>query len=374
MKRILLLLCTILPCICLAQVRIVKGVVFGPNDIELVGATVNAVGLSDTTKTIDGGRFEFTVSSYATFVEVSMEGYLPARAEIDGSFLIIRLKTDKSYWENRANIQQEATVSEQRRIAAEHKAAEAEQRRLEAERKAAEAEQRRLEAERKAAEAEQRRIEVERKLEAEHKTTEVEQAYLEAEPTTDVKVKNKHDSNAHKGFGSTVELSTMIGLQNYLTYGSLRYIAGYHFNSWLYAGAGTGVSINFFGTPITYDGTRNYNGKLTPSIISIPVFAYLRTAFTATRISPFFALAAGGNLSPKQTLILEKTTAKYPTSGLFINPQLGISYSTSKNTSLYLAVGFQCMSAPYCIDYTSLNATLQHVPAYGFNIHLGFNF
>lgn len=326
MKRILLLLCAILPCVCLAQVRIVKGVVFDQNDKQLVGATVNAVGFSDTTKTIDGGRFEFTVSSYATFVEASMEGYLPARAEIDGSFLVIRLKIDKSYWENRVNIQQEATVSEQRRIA------------------------------------------------AEHKTTEVEQAYLEAEPTTDVKVKNKHDSNAHKGFGSTVELSTMIGLQNYLTYGSLRYIAGYHFNSWLYAGAGTGASINFFGTPITYDGTINYNGKLTPSIISIPVFAYLRTAFTATRISPFFALAAGGNLSPKQTLILEKTTAKYPTSGLFINPQLGISYSTSKNTSLYLAVGFQCMSAPYCIDYTSLNATLQHAPAYGFNIHLGFNF
>jgi hypothetical protein len=52
----------------LAQGRIVKGVVFGPNDIELVGATVNAIGFSDATKTIDGGKFEFMVSAYATFV------------------------------------------------------------------------------------------------------------------------------------------------------------------------------------------------------------------------------------------------------------------------------------------------------------------
>ena len=70
MKRLLLLLCVILPCICMAQGRIVRGVVFGPNDTPLVGATVNAVNSSEWTLTTQGGNFEFSVSPYVTYVEV----------------------------------------------------------------------------------------------------------------------------------------------------------------------------------------------------------------------------------------------------------------------------------------------------------------
>ena len=210
MKRLLLLLCVMLPCVSLAQVRIVKGIVFGPNDTPIEGVDVCAVGSSESTTTDKGGNFELSVSPYATFVEAKMEGYFIARAEIDGSFLMLRLKQNKKYWVEKAKAEEaerlaaeraeaarlkaeeEARIAEQKRIEAERLAAEkaeeeariAEQKRIEAERLAVErAEAARLKAEEEARIAEQERIEAERLAaeKAEEEARIAEQKRIEAE-------------------------------------------------------------------------------------------------------------------------------------------------------------------------------------------------
>ena len=91
-----------LPCFSMAQGRIVKGIVFGPNDTPIEGVAVCVVGSTESTTTDKGGNFELSVSPYATFVEAKMEGFITSRTEIDGSFLMIRLKQDKKYWEEKA--------------------------------------------------------------------------------------------------------------------------------------------------------------------------------------------------------------------------------------------------------------------------------
>ena len=202
-----------LPCVSMAQVRIVKGIVFGPNDTPFEGVVVCAVGSTESTTTDKGGNFELSVSPYATFVEAKMEGFITSRTEIDGSFLMIRLKQDKRYWEEKAKAEaarlkaeEEARIAEQKRIEAERLAAEkAEAARLKAEEEARIAEQKRIEAERLAAEkaeaarlkaeeeariAEQKRIEAERlaaekaeaaRLKAEEEARIAEQKRIEAE-------------------------------------------------------------------------------------------------------------------------------------------------------------------------------------------------
>ena len=176
MKRLLLLLCVILPCVCIAQGRLVKGLVFGPDDMPFEGVAVCAVGSSESTVTDQNGNFELTVSPYIAYVDAVMEGYFTTRIEIDGSYLIIRLKQDKKYWENKAKAEAEARIAEQKRLEAERIAKEeAEAERLRAESEARIAEQRRLEAERVAAEkaAEEARKEQEKQERREQRSQRV---------------------------------------------------------------------------------------------------------------------------------------------------------------------------------------------------------
>ena len=330
-----------------------------------------------------------------------MEGYHTAIAEIDGSYILFRLKTDEGYLQRKhlealAKLEAEeaARLAEQRHLEQERLA---EKKRLEQERIAAEraaaakakaeeqarlAEEKRLEQERIAAERaaaakakaeEQARLAEEKRLERERIAAEkVVAAKAKAEEKRQLRkgYTAAYASNC-KGFGSTVELSAMIGMQSAQTYGSVRYIAGYNFNSTLYLGAGTGVNYHFFGSSIEATSSITY---LPPYRLSVPVFAYFRANFMDKYFSPFVAVSAGCNVSPKQTIHLELTDAKYPASSIFVNPQVGVRYITSPKTSMYIAVGFQCITVPKCLEYTSFGATLKHALTYGVNVHLGFNF
>ena len=162
MKRYLLLgLCVLVSFVGFAQSdRVVRGVVMDVNDTPLVDATIKAVSSSETMKTGPGGMFTMTVSPFVKFIEASYEGYISMLAEIDGSYLIFRLKEDKKYWDNKAKAEAAAKAAEEEARLAEQKRIEAE--RLEAERLAAEkakaeeaarlAEEKRLAAEKAAAE------------------------------------------------------------------------------------------------------------------------------------------------------------------------------------------------------------------------------
>ena len=188
--------------------------------------------------------------------------------------------------------------------------------------------------------------------------------------------RRKEYAEKQSGFGSIVDIS-------YLTRGKqypypalgLSYTAGYRFNNQIYLGVGVGANLNMHGGQAIRTIHKNYDSKfLNPCLVSVPVFAYFKANFIDRRWSPYFAVAAGGNLSPKQTITLDLCDAKYNTMGVFINPQIGLNIRTTTKTSLYFAVGFQGFTAPSCIEYTGYNAVIRSALGYGLDVHFGFTF
>ena len=351
-KVVITLIMTLLTVAGIAQnTRVVNGIVQTSDGKPLVGATIKAVDENVTTTSTVGGAFEMRVSPYCKFVEASIEGYINGRAEIDGSYIIFRLKFDKKYAEEKAKAEAE------RKAAEEQARIEAEKARIAAEKEAAA----KAEAERRA--QEQARIEAE-------KAEKVRLAKIEAEK------RRKLYAEKQSGFASIANLSYMVGMGGINPSIGINYIAGYRINNLLYVGGGTGVNINLGAGPSVRGIAEPYSGTniLNPCLVSVPVFAYFRANFLNRRCSPFFALSAGGNLSAKQTLHLDLCDVKYSNMGMFINPQLGVNFRTTTKTAAYFAVGFKCLTAPACIEYTGYNATFKPTLGYGVDFNLGFTF
>ncbi len=178
MKRIFsFLLYCLLPLAVMAQAtRPVRGVVFDNNGIPMAGATLTAIGSTDSKSSGADGTFEMMVSPYTKFIEASKEGFISAQVEVDGSYLVFKLQVDKKYAENKAKAEEEARKAaeeEKARLAAEAEAARLAAEKAEQERKAAEAkakaeEEKRIAAEKAAAEkAERDRLAAEAKAKAE---------------------------------------------------------------------------------------------------------------------------------------------------------------------------------------------------------------
>ena len=126
-------LCAVLSHMALAQSgRFVNGVVFDENDSPMAGVKVVAKGGAEQVVTGPDGQFKMTVSAYTKYLEAYNEGYLMQSAEIDGSYIVFRMKIDKKYAERKAAEEKaaaeaaaaKAKAEEEARIAAE-KAAEA---------------------------------------------------------------------------------------------------------------------------------------------------------------------------------------------------------------------------------------------------------
>ena len=108
----------------MAQNRIVKGVVFDADGLPLAGVTVSDENSTTSTQSLDGGQFEMSVSPYTKYVVATAEGYLTARAEIDGSYLVLTLKVDKKYKENKLKAEKEARLVAEKEALAKAKAKE----------------------------------------------------------------------------------------------------------------------------------------------------------------------------------------------------------------------------------------------------------
>ena len=416
-KRVsLLLLCCIASLTIVAQnTRLVKGVVFSDQEIPLKGATITLVGMPGSTQTDENGLFEFSVSPYAKQVEASCEGYFSKKAEIDGTYLIFKLKVDKKYAQRKAKEEEEARkaaqkeaeakakAEEQARIAAqkeaEAKAKAEEQARIaaqkEAEAKAKAEEEARLaaekrakqEAEAKARAEEQARIAAQKEAETQARTEEVAPIATEkAKRNSDAKIaaekRSNKDVQQHSGFASIIDVSYGLPI-DFSTFSlataysdniSLSYTAGYRISNTLFVGAGVGINYNLHTWAPTLTLNNAQGTPLKPAQIGIPVFAYFRVNFLNTQCSPFFALAAGYEISDKQELALELVKVKYNTGGFFVNPQIGLNIRTSLSTALYLAVGVKGFSMPYCVEHTGYNATLKPTLGCAIDFHLGFSF
>ena len=268
-------------------------------------------------------------------------------------------------------------IEEEKRIAAEKAAAEkAERERLAAEEKKRIEEEKRIAAEKAAAEkAERQRIAAEEKSKQSAVKASKEDDSSRLAKQEEAKAKKQENIAKWKeaklrGYGSIIDAAWAIDLSNLMMGGGVNYIGGYHFNNCIYLGLGTGVNL-------TQTWERRFIDEvdLSSNLINIPVYAYLRTNFIDRRCSPFFAISAGYSFSTKRNFTMPfNQHVKYRTSGILINPQLGVNFRTTKKSSVYLAVGATLKQHPLLVEHDATTATFSSNFHYWVDIHLGFTF
>ena len=126
MKRLLFIIfAAIFSTTIMAQnTRIVKGMVMDTNETPLSGVTIKAVHTDAETTSTSNGLFEIKVSPYTKHIEASLKGYLTAKAEIDGSYIVFKLKIDKDFAKKEAAAKEEARLVAERETAVKAKAEE----------------------------------------------------------------------------------------------------------------------------------------------------------------------------------------------------------------------------------------------------------
>ena len=358
--------------------RVIKGSVYNENREPIARAIIQARGNSFETKS--DGSFMITVPSNTIEVTASAEGYLPLTLEIDGSYMVFDLEVDKKYRAAREKERQEAekraaeeaAAKEKARIAAEKRAAEeaaakekariAAQKQAEAERIAKE-----KEAVAKAKAEEAARIAAQKQAEAERIAKEKEAV---AKAKSELKAQIAEECKTHtSGFASVADFSFAIGDE---MYAGVEYIAGYRINNHYFVGLGVGANLGF-GIENSTLRLGEY-GKLSRGNYYFPAFAHFRANIINGRFSPYAALSAGVNIGMPQTLFLDLVKTKYNTLGAFINPQVGVSYRLTPKFGIFAAVGFNCFTAPECIENTGYSATIRQSFIYNININLGVTF
>ena len=315
-------LCAVLSHMAVAQSgRFVNGVVFDENDSPMAGVKVVAKGGAEQVVTGPDGQFKMTVSAYTKYLEAYAEGYLTQSAEIDGSYIVFRMKIDKKYAERKAAEEKAATEAAEAKAKAEEEARIAAEKAAEAKRVAEE-----KAAASKAKAEEQARIEAEKKAEAERiaaqKAAEAKRIAEEkaaaakamAEEKAKKIAKRKEIDKAYnakyrnKGLVHSIELSYGYQLDagdviyknlGYREYGSFHpieatYTIGYRFCNWVSLGLGAGVSYNLVNL-CTYGDVFDpmYDGadRFTP--INIPVFLNSKVYMSRGKCQPMLSVSGG---------------------------------------------------------------------------------
>ena len=395
----MLVLCAVLSHMSVAQSgRFVNGVVFDENDSPMAGVKVVAKGGAEQVVTGPDGQFKMTVSAYTKYLEAYAEGYLTQSAEVDGSYIVLRMKIDKKYAEQKAAAEKAATeaaiakakAEEQARIEAEKKAA------ADAVAKAKAEEQARIAAEKEAAAKakaeEQARIEAEKKAEAERiaaqKAAEAKRiaeekaaaAKAKAEEKAKKIVKRKEIDKAYnakyrnKGLVHSFELSYGYQLGSgdviyknlgYREYGSFHpieatYTIGYRFCNWVSLGLGAGVSYNLVNLCIygdVFDPMYKGTDKFTP--INIPVFLNSKVYMSRGKCQPMLSVS-GGVYAPNLELLADVG--------------VGCNLRLSKKGNMYFLASFRTTPYGFFVENSSTDGYYSSNFVWTPSFKIGFTF
>lgn len=385
MKRLTLFLMCVMASFALTaqNTRVIKGLVFNEDDIPMKGVTLKAVGMDGSTVSAESGQFELYVSPYTKKVEASMEGYVSHTLEIDGSYLVFKLKVDKEYAKRKAAEEEAARVAaeqakaaEEARIAAEKEAAE-----KAAAEKAAEEERARKAAEKEAAakaKAEERaRKAAEREAIAQAKAA-------EREAQAQVKADNKAQSSAavettpRFAKKETSTPAPSISPKRYTSFVSVGYYGLDYFTDTdgvqlSYTGGVFNKKQNFFfggGISFNKSGVLDYTlvgsesdgvyihdiyDAYEKSYVHINAFANGKFFFSTKKWRPFVSLSCGLGYSEYYSNCWSEKReggvelyryASYGYDGrclhLYVHPEVGVLVNIKGNLGVYATMGLPC--------------------------------
>ena len=174
---------------------------------------------------------------------------------------------------------------------------------------------------------------------------------------TKVKKQASQGLGTFRGYKGIVEIGGVYDFDWSAGGGQFTFVNGYNFGAHFFLGVGVGVNY------IDYGGGE--------SIVSIPVFLNVRTPFIKnSRVSPFFGLSAGYNLTVASNLIgiySYNDGGHYRESsstGVYIEPMLGCDFRINRKKAVTLCVSGVIIPANI----------LPKAPIYGVAVKVGFSF
>lgn len=150
------------------------------------------------------------------------------------------------------------------------------------------------------------------------------------------------------GFQQFVEVSPKIDLwDSEKGHTGINYIGGWRFNNWLFVGAGTGLE---FAHSVAHGARQHIGGAIeiyteywphlpaelnelnintfgSVNLISVPLYAHIRTYYMRTAWAPYSSVSLGGRLAPKD-------------SGIYFDFSTGVDYRVNDKMHAYLSIGF----------------------------------
>lgn len=269
-KIALYVLFIFIPLFCMAQNdRVINGVVYSENGSLIAGATVSGIGANLFAKTDSEGKFVITVPIYVKELQVECPGYHSLSQDIDGSFMVFKMKLDKKYAEKvfeYASIEAKLAKDSERRII--------------------EAEAARVKAEKNA-----RRMEIDALYNQKYKNIgfvhSIELTYGYQTGKGDVVYKNlgyREYTNLHP-----VELD---------------YTLGYRFHNFFSLGIGTGLQyqlVNLCSYPDVFDPGYSDIEKFTP--VNVPLFLNTKMYMSRGKCQPLFSFSGGAYLPNFEGLV-----------------------------------------------------------------------
>ena len=171
------------------------------------------------------------------------------------------------------------------------------------------------------------------------------------------------------GWRSNVELGYKMGLDDY-SFAGISYSLGYRFSKSFYLG----VLAGFDYALDTEKSTIAPDTKLSPSDLNFPVCLDVRYYFPIDRVLPFVEVNAGARLAPPKSATFGTNEVEYATSGVIINPKLGVAYRVTEITDAYATVGF-CLQSRAKVETVNGNHIGFSNPFYSnISINLGVSF
>lgn len=332
-KLLVLIVISIVSVLALAQqnMRLVQGRVVNADGMPLEGVAITVANYDQQAMTDVNGNFSIKVPFGYRNITASCLDYFSATQEIDGSFILFKLKLNVDAVKKR---QEAIAKAERDRLAAQEKARQDSLAAV------------------KAAQLAQEKAERDR-LAAEHKADVASKvaAYNE-------KYKNKGIANSID-FGYVYQFAQPINLcydySGYRTYNAINpvfvtYTLSYKINHNFSIGAGTGAQFACQSLEIVNDNFVGQWAGFKEKRIDVPVFANVRMSFCRTAVRPFVNLRGG----------------YYVLSGRYMaEGGLGIEYRLTRSVGINLQTAFSM--TPYPVD-----AKYQFVPS--LSVKLGLDF
>ena len=254
--------------------RLVKGSIQDENGRPKADVVITT-DMGNQYKPEEDGSFEIRVPFQCRFIVISAQYYFDGKYEIDGSYILARLKKDKD---------------------AEGKA------RKEAEAKAKEEEIARQKAEKE-------RLAAEEKARKEAETKAKKEKASQAPKKTNPKAKESAAPGQFKTKGLEHSISLSYGYQlgkgtvkyqnsgSWVYYGlhpySLKYSLAYMFNQHISVGAGAGVMFNALGLSIDGDTFSSEYGPFEEKRLCVPVFAEIKYRPLKSKVRPVVDILGG---------------------------------------------------------------------------------